>query len=83
MYGVKVGMKKSAALNKLKKLAGSKNVLIVKDGQETWFDDEKNKYVVEGEPTGKGEYISLFSIYLPVSFKLKNGKVSEITWMRS
>lgn len=60
MYGVKVGMKKSAALNKLKKLAGSKNVLIVKDGQETWFDDEKNKYVVEGEPTGKGEYISLF-----------------------
>ena len=84
MYGVKVGMKKSEALKKLKKVAGSKNVIVTKDGQETWFDEEKNKYITEGEPTGNGEYISLFSrYYIPVNFELKNDKVKSIYWFRS
>ncbi len=84
MFGVKVGMKKSEALKKLKKVAGSKNVIVTKDGQETWFDKEENKYVTEGEPTGNGEYISLFSeYYITVNFDLKNDKVKSIYWFRS
>lgn len=83
LFGVKVGMKKSAVLKKLKKVAGSKNVVVAKEGQNFYFNDD-GECIVEGEPTGDDEYICLASsVYMPVSFDLKNGKVKSISWFRS
>lgn len=69
--GVKVGMKRNTAFKKLKKTYGQKNVK-----QQKIADSDKNKksHTVITLNIGAG---------MPVSYEIKNGKVSSIDWMRS
>ena len=82
LLGVKVGMKTATALKKLKKIAGNKNTILVKKGQELQTDKNGN-YIAKGEATGDGKSIHVTSIYAPIGFTLKNGKVSSIGFSRS
>ena len=63
--GVKAGMKRAAALKKLQKAYGKKNVKQLKEG---------NAYTEISVNAGSG---------MPVSYSIKNDKVSSIFWMRS
>lgn len=76
VYGVKVGMKKDAALKKLKNATGIKTVKSISDDDYEWMN-EKGIY------NGSESIIVNSATYMPISFSLKNGKVSSIYWMRS
>lgn len=81
--GVKVGMTKDEALNKLKKIYGGKCVVVLKEGQD-WDFYEEDSYIVTGKPlSDKDECINVLrGHYFPIYFYLADGKVSEIQWMR-
>jgi len=81
LYGIKVGTKTDTALKKLKKVAGNKNTILLREGQV--LDIHDNSYIAKGKPTGDGNHISVVSGYMPIGFELKNGKVSSMYWGRS
>lgn len=81
--GVKVGMKRSSALKKLQDSFGKKKVAQLKDGQYAVPDG--GSFTIEGKASGKAftEISVMTENGMPLSFTLKNGKVSKISWMRS
>lgn len=81
--GVKVGMKRSSALKKLQGSFGKKKVAQLKDGQYAVPDG--GSFTIEGKASGKAftEISVMTEKGMPLSFTLKNGKVSKISWMRS
>lgn len=83
--GVKVGMKRAAAVKKLQKLYGKKRVAQLRDGQYA-SPDEKGSLNIDGKAKGKAYTsieVSAGADGMTLSFTLKNGKVSGIYWMRS
>lgn len=81
--GVKVGMKRSSALKKLQDSFGKKKVAQLKDGQ--YAVPNGGSFTIEGKASGKAftEISVMTEKGMPLSFTLKNGKVSKISWMRS
>ena len=78
LCGIKAGMKKAAALKKLKKMFGKDNVCVAKEGQIINF---KNGIPVpEGKATGNGEtiFVYSYSYVLSLGFSLKDGKISSM-----
>ncbi len=83
LCGVKVGMKRDAAVKKLQKQFGKKVVLVVKEGQQIDMKDD-GSYIATGKATGEGETIYVYAgPYMPVSIELENGKVTALSFWRS
>lgn len=81
--GVTVGMKRSSAVKKLQKIYGKKKVVLLKDGQYAVPDGDS--FTIDGKASGKSyTQISVMTKKgMPLSFTLKNNKVTNISWMRS
>lgn len=81
--GVKVGMKRSSALKKLQGIYGKKKVVLLKGGQYAVPDGDS--FAIDGKASGKSytEISVMTKNGMPLSFTLKNNKVTNISWMRS
>jgi len=81
--GVTVGMKKSRAVKKLQAAFGKKKVALLKDGQYAVPDGDS--FTIGGKASGKSytEISIMTENGMPLSFRLKNSKVTKISWMRS
>lgn len=81
--GVTVGMKRSRAVKKLQTAFGKKKVALLKDGQYAVPDGDS--FTIEGKASGKfyTEISVMTENGMPLSFRLKNSKVTKISWMRS
>ncbi len=81
--GVTVGMKRSRAVKKLQGIYGKKKVALLKDGQYAVPDGDS--FAIDGRASGKSyAQISVMTKNgMPLSFTLKNNKVTNISWMRS
>lgn len=82
--GISVGMEKDAALKKLQRIYGKKNILVTKKGQDWDFYGEDG-YIITGK--AKSEEDDCINVlrghFYPVYFHLEDGRISEIQWMRS
>ena len=84
LWGVKVGMTKAAALKKIKKALGTKTVLGLKRTDDgLWEIDGKlpksGVYIAASEET-----IDAYTgVYMPVTFTIKDGRVTSISFWRS